>query len=115
MPIPVLDEEVALACAVADKDLWAPIVDYSQAYPLGQPGNLGEVSYAQLRSGTIEVMGTKVPTASLSSYPRAREIAGILKGWIAGGKFLLSHPVQPLPGQGSGYTCRWMKMKSAAG
>ncbi len=115
VPIPILDEDLAGSCAVADRDIWTKVVDYSQAYPFGQPGNLGEVNYEQLRSGHVEIMGRKVPTAALSSYPRAREIAGILKGWIAAGKFLLTEAVQPLPGADSGYVCRPMKMKESPG
>ncbi len=63
---------------------------------------LGEVSYAELRSGKINVQGKSVPTASLSSYPRAVEIATTLKEWIKNGKFLLTEPVEPLPGVESG-------------
>jgi uncharacterized protein (DUF39 family) len=44
-----------------------------------------------------------VPTASLSSYPKAREIAGILKSWIQKCEFLLAEPVAGLPGSDSGY------------
>jgi uncharacterized protein (DUF39 family) len=111
VPIPILDEDVARACGVSDRDIWAPVVDYGTGYPSGQGGNLGEVNYAQLRSGTVEVQGKKVPTASLSSYPRAREIAGLLKEWIRTGRFTLTEAVAPLPGPDSGHTCRPMKMK----
>nr|WP_027717854.1 homocysteine biosynthesis protein [Desulfovirgula thermocuniculi] len=97
VPIPILNEEVARYAAAADEDLYAPIVDYGEAYPNRKPGNLGYVSYAQLKSGKIVVLGKEVPTAPLSSYPRAREIAGILKEWIKKGDFLLTEPVQLLP------------------
>lgn len=97
VPIPILNEEVARCAAAADEDLYAPIVDYGEAYPNRKPGNLGYVSYAQLKSGRIVVLGREVPTAPLSSYPRAREIAGILKEWIKNGDFLLAEPVQLLP------------------
>ena len=97
VPIPILNEEVARYAAAADEDLYAPIVDYGEAYPNRKPDNLGYVSYAQLKSGKIVVLGKEVPTAPLSSYPRAREIAGILKEWIKKGDFLLTEPVQLLP------------------
>jgi hypothetical protein len=45
-----------------------------------------------------------VPTAGLSSYARAREVAGILKGWIEKGSFLLTEPVTFLPSADSGLT-----------
>ncbi len=103
VPIPILDEEVCRFATVTDADITAPIVDYGSAYPNLEPGNLGEVSYAELRSGVITVQGKRVSTASLSSYPKAVEIAEALKAWIRAGWFLLAEPVQPLPLPGSGY------------
>ncbi len=97
IPIPILNEEVMRCVAVADRDLYAPIVDYSEAFSQLIPGNLGFVSYAELKSGKITVNGREIPTAPLSSYPRARQIAGILKNWIRQGDFLLTEPVKPLP------------------
>jgi uncharacterized protein (DUF39 family) len=102
LPIPVLSEDILRYTAVTDADLFAPVVDYSDAYPNRKPDTLGEVSYAQLKSGEIAVDGKKVPTSSLSSYPRAREIAGELKAWIQKGEFTLTEPVAPLPGKESG-------------
>ncbi len=69
-----------------------------------KPDILAEVSYAELKSGKIRVKDKDVPTASLSSYPRAVEIAAILKEWILTGKFLLTEPVEPLPSVESGVT-----------
>jgi uncharacterized protein (DUF39 family) len=66
-------------------------------YPKGLSKPLAEVSYEELRSGTIEVDGKKVITAPLSSYYKARQIANILKEWIEGGKFTLGEPQQILP------------------
>lgn len=102
VPIPILNEEILQYTAVKDEDIYAPIVDYSDAYPNGKPDILGEVSYASLKSGTITLNGQEVPTASLSSYAKAREISQILKSWIKEGKFLLTEPAAPLPG---GETC----------
>ncbi len=104
IPVPILSEEILNYTAVSDKDILAPIVDYSESYPQMKSDVLGEVSYAQLKSGKIKVQGKSVPTASLSSYPRAVEIATILKEWILSGKFLLTEPVAPLPGVESGAT-----------
>lgn len=103
IPIPILNEEICLRTTVKDEDLYAPIVDYSEAYPQCVPGNLGQVSYAQLKTGKITVNGKDVPTAPLSSYPKAREIAGILQDWIKRGDFLLTEPVAPVPSADSGY------------
>jgi uncharacterized protein (DUF39 family) len=102
VPIPVLSEEMLRYTLVTDAEIFAPVVDYSEAYPQRKPDILGEVSYAELKSGMIKVKGQKVPAASLSSYPGAVEIAGILKEWIKKGKFLLTEPVAPLPGVESG-------------
>ena len=109
VPIPILSEEILQYTTVTDDDIWAPVVDYSQVYPQMKPDILGEVSYAQLKSGKITVQGKEVPTASLSSYPRAVEIAKILKEWILSGKFWLTEPVAPLPGVESDVTFKPLK------
>ena len=106
VPIPILNEEILRYTTVKDDDIYAPIVDYSEAYPQRKPDIVGEVSYGQLKSGIIVVQNKKVPTASLSSYPRALEIANTLKEWIVKGKFLLSEAVAPLPGVESGVTVK---------
>ena len=103
IPIPILNEEICAHTAVKDSELFAPIVDYGKAYPERSPDTLGEVSYAELKTGTITVKGRKTPTSPLSSYSKAREIAAILKDWISKGKFLLTEPVASLPGPDSGY------------
>jgi len=115
IPIPVLDEEVCRRAAVPDEEIYAPVVDYSDDYPNCTGKVLGEVSYAQLRSGKIEVQGKTVSTGGLSSYKKAREIAALLKGWIAGGKFLLSEPVFPLPGPEMGYKFKMLKERPIGG
>jgi len=106
IPIPILSEEILSYALVTDSEIFAPIIDYSEAYPQMKSEILGEVSYAGLKSGHIEVQGKDVPTASLSSYPKALEIASILKDWIQGGKFLLTELVAPLPGAESGITLK---------
>ena len=100
VPIPVLDEEVCAAAASDDAELTAPVVDYSNDYPNRVSRVLAQVTYAELKSGEITVDGKKVKTSSLSSYARAREIAELLKGWIASGRFELTSPVKPLPRPG---------------
>ncbi len=109
IPIPVLSEEILQYTAVSDDDIFAPVVDYSEAYPQVKSDILGEVSYAQLKSGKITIQGKEIPTASLSSYSRAVEIANTLKEWISRGEFLLTEPVAPLPGVESGITFRPLK------
>ncbi len=97
VPIPVLNEEMAAYTGVSDADIYTQVVDYAHDYSNQVSRNYGEVSYAQLKSGHIEVNGQQVQTAPLSSVVKAREIAETLKQWIADKKFLLSKPVQTLP------------------
>jgi uncharacterized protein (DUF39 family) len=102
IPIPVLNAEIAKYTAVKDSEIFAKIVDYSHDYPRGESRVLGEVNYKELRSGSIKIKGRDIPTASLSSYAKAREIAGTLKAWIEEKKFFLSEPVFTLPSVDSG-------------
>ena len=111
IPIPVLNEEIIGYCAVKDEDLYAPVLDYQRTYPQRESGNLGLVSYAELKSGSIIVKGKKIPTASLSSYAKAREIAQTLKEWIEGGSFTLTQPAAFLPSTDSGITLKTMPQR----
>ncbi len=109
VPIPILNEEILSYTAVKDEDIFAQIVDYSEAYPQRKPDVLGEVSYAQLKRGKITLQGKEVPTGSLSSYAKARKIASLLKDWIKKGEFLLAEPVELLPSVESGITFKPLK------
>ncbi len=97
IPIPILDEEMLRFTAVKDEDIFCPIVDYNEGYPYCKPMDLGRVSYKELKSGKIVFNGKEVVTTPQSSYPRARQIAQILKDWIKQGKFELTQPVASLP------------------
>jgi uncharacterized protein (DUF39 family) len=92
IPIPVLDEDMLIKTAVKDSEIFTAIVDKSGKTKIDK-----KVSYEELRSGSIELNGKQVPTAPLSSLKKAREIASLLKQWIAKGEFLLTNPVAPLP------------------
>jgi uncharacterized protein (DUF39 family) len=98
IPIPILDEEMLEFTAVTDADILSPICDYGLKYPAGEPPELGHVTVAELKSGRVNFMGRHIPTAPLSSYPMALEIAAALKSWIESGRFLLSKPAELLPG-----------------
>ncbi|TEB07110.1 hypothetical protein Psch_00653 [Pelotomaculum schinkii] len=111
IPIPILNEEVMRCVSVSDRDLYAPIVDYGEAYGQRLPSDLGFASYAELKSGTITVNGKKIPTAPLSSYPKAREIAAILKEWICKGDFLLTEPVKLLPSYRDGIQSKKLEIR----
>ncbi len=98
IPIPILNEEIVQYTAVKDEDIYTQVVDYSKDYPEGGPiQSLGEVNYKQLKSGKIKFNGKEIPTTPLSSYLKARKIAGILKEWIQKGEFLLGEAQQLLP------------------
>ncbi len=109
VPIPILNEEICGYAAAKDEDIYAQVVDYSNDYPQALPRSLGEVNYAQLKSGKIVVEGKEVPTGALSSYSRSKEIAEELKSWIQKGDFMLSEPVAGLPGAESGYKVKPLK------
>ncbi len=97
VPIPILNEEMAEYTSVSDEELFTQIVDYGQDYANGISRSYGQVSYAQLKSGSIEVDGKKTPTVPLSSIVKARQIADILKQWISEGAFFLGEPQFTLP------------------
>jgi uncharacterized protein (DUF39 family) len=109
VPIPILSEEILSYTTVTDAEIFASVTDYSDAYPNMKPETLGEVSYAELKSGRVKLKGKEIPTASLSSYSRAVEIAQTLKKWIKDGKFLLTQPVAPLPGVEAGIKFKPLK------
>jgi uncharacterized protein (DUF39 family) len=97
VPIPILNEEMAKYTAISDDHIFTQIIDYGKDYPNGKSKSLGQVSYAQLKSGSIEFDGHTVPTVPLSSVVKAREIADILKKKISKGTFLLGEPQFTLP------------------
>ncbi len=109
IPIPILDEEMARFTAVRDADIVAPVIDYGEDYAANTGNVLGEVTYAELKSGTIEVAGKRIRTASLSSASKARQIAEELKSWIEEGSFLVSQPAELLPGAESGVRFRMLE------
>ena len=92
IPIPILNSETMKSVSVKDEDIWTEIIDYS--FPHLKKPSLGRVNYKQLREGNITIRGKNVPTSSLSSYAKAREIAQKLKEEILRGKFLLQEPIR---------------------
>jgi L-aspartate semialdehyde sulfurtransferase len=98
IPIPVLNEDIALRTGISDEDIACNIMDYGVARR-SRP-TVKETNYQELKSGVIELEGQDVPTSSLSSYKKALEIAEELKVWIEKGEFLLTNPVEMLPSEG---------------
>jgi len=103
IPIPILNKEVLKRTCVRDRDILAPVVDYSHDYPQNTGKVITKVNYEQLRSGQIEIKGKKVEVGSLSSYHKALEIANLLADEIRQGDFYLTAPIAPL--------CKDSKMK----
>lgn len=97
IPIPILNEEILKHTAVRDRDIYAAVIDYSHDYQYKTGKILGHLSYEELKSGSVTVLGKEVKTGSLSSYTKALEIAQLLKEEIQGGEFFLSRPIAPLP------------------
>ena len=96
VPIPVLSPAVLKRTCIRDRDIQAPVIDYSHDYAHNAGKVLALVSYEQLKSGQIEVDGREVAVGSLSSYSKARQIAHLLADEIRRGDFLLSQPFRRL-------------------
>ncbi len=97
VPIPVLNERMARHAAVRDEDIVMNVFDYGMDVPSGNPKSLGEVTFKDLRSGAVTLNGRKIPSAPLSSYFKAQEIAALLKERIEKGEFFLGEPQWTLP------------------
>jgi uncharacterized protein (DUF39 family) len=106
IPVPILDQQMLKYTCISDKEIIAPIVDYSHDYPQLTGKIIAEIDYASLKSGFIRIGKKRIPTFPISSYPKALEIAKILKSWIKRGRFFLTDPVAPLPGKESGVKFR---------
>lgn len=99
IPIPVLDEDLMEKLSIPNERLFTNVFDYgigSRSRPV-----LRRVSYAELRSGEIELNGKKVPTAPLSSLYKAKAIAGLLKEKLINGEFEMTAPSMMLPNNAS--------------
>ncbi|MEM4156026.1 MAG: homocysteine biosynthesis protein [Archaeoglobaceae archaeon] len=94
IPIPVLDEEIAKALGIRDSEIKTTIIDFGVARR--QRPVIKEVSYAELKSGKVEINGEEVRVSPLSSYYMADRIMRDLKKMIEKGEFLLSAPVERL-------------------
>jgi uncharacterized protein (DUF39 family) len=94
IPIPMLDEESVKQAAIKDEEVFTEILDYgvqSRDRPV-----LREVSYAELKSGRVEIAGKTVRTACTSSFQKAQKIMTELKEWVSEARFYLTEPVERL-------------------
>ena len=95
VPIPVLNPGIARKTGISDEEIFTSLVDYS--YPTRNRPVLKKVSYAELKSGWVEVNGKKIKSSPLSSLFMAKKIARLLKEKIIRGEFSLTLPVERLP------------------
>jgi uncharacterized protein (DUF39 family)/CBS domain-containing protein len=95
VPIPILNEGLAKKTAIRDSEIMTDVVDYS--VPRRDRPKLRQVSYKELKSGSIMINDKKVRVSSLSSLKMARKVSQTLKSWIEEGTFFLTSPVERLP------------------
>ncbi len=95
VPLPVLDEDMMADLAVSNDHLYTYVYDYGESTRSRKA--LTRVSYAQLRSGSVEIGGRKIRTAPLSSLFKARRIAEDLKARLLNGSFEMTQPSAALP------------------
>ncbi|MBE3116960.1 homocysteine biosynthesis protein [Candidatus Bathyarchaeota archaeon] len=95
IPIPILNEGLAKKTAIRDSEIFTDVIDYS-VMRRDKP-KLRQVSYEELKSGSITVGDKKIRVSSLSSLKMAKKVARTLKSWIDDGQFFLTSPVERLP------------------
>ncbi len=96
VPLPVLDEEVIARCTVQDKEVVAPVMDFS--IPRRVRPTFGLVSYGQLKTGRLTIDGRTVKVAPVTSLYLSSQVAQTLKQWIEAGEFTLTEAVAPITG-----------------
>ncbi len=94
VPIPVLSSDIAKSTSVSDEDIVTNILDYS--VPSRSRPTLRHVTYAELKTGSIQVNGREIPTAPISSFRVAERIANLLKKRISLGEFQVTESVKLL-------------------
>lgn len=97
IPIPILNPQILKRTTVRDREIEAPVIDYSHDYGERTGKIICKLNYEELKSGEVTVLGKSINVSSLSSYSKALEIANILKDEIEKGDFLLAKPIQRLP------------------
>jgi CBS domain-containing protein len=95
IPIPILNEGLAKKTAIRDSEIITDVVDYS--VPRRDRPKLRQVSYKELKSGSITIKDKRVRVSSLSSLKMAKKVSATLKSWIEEGTFFLTSPVERLP------------------
>jgi uncharacterized protein (DUF39 family)/CBS domain-containing protein len=97
VPLPVIDLDVVRSTAVKDEDIRVNVIDYG--IPSRDRPAIREVSYAELKTGEVEIRGEMAKTSSLSSFRRARQVALELKRWVETGKMEMALPTRRIDAQ----------------
>jgi uncharacterized protein (DUF39 family)/CBS domain-containing protein len=97
IPIPILDEELAKTTGIPDEEIFTEVVDYGIPRAPHIRPVLRDVSYKELKSGSLTIGEREIKVSPLCSLKNARKIAEVLKDWIGEGQFFLSSPVERLP------------------
>jgi uncharacterized protein (DUF39 family)/CBS domain-containing protein len=92
IPIPILDADMAKFTAVRDEEIETEIIDFG--VPRRSRPTIRKVSYAELKSGKVEINGEEVRVSPLSSFYMAEKIMKELKKQIEKGEFFLTEPVE---------------------
>ncbi len=98
LAIPVLDEELAETCSRPNSQIKTVVLDYGVARR--QRPVVAELSYRELKTGWVEIMGKRARTGSRTSMRISRRVAETLKSWVKEGRFSLSGFTRPLPVEG---------------
>ena len=95
IPIPILDVDMARFTGIRDSEIFTEIIDFG--VPRMERPVVKRVSYAELKSGRVEINGEVVRVSPLSSYYMARRVMEDLKKIIENGEFFLTSPVERIP------------------
>ena len=79
---------------MTDEDITVDIIDYG--IPARDRPSIRKVTYAELKSGFVQIGGEEVRTSSLSSYRKAKEVAEELKEWVEKGSMELTLPTRKI-------------------
>ncbi|MDO8842662.1 homocysteine biosynthesis protein [Methanocalculus sp.] len=90
IPLPVVNLDVVRNTSVRDEDLITSIVDYG--VPRRDRPVVQTVTYAELKSGSVEINGEMIRTSSMSSYSRAKDVALEVKRLVEEGSYTLALP-----------------------
>lgn len=95
IPIPILNKGIVKKVSIRDEDIPSSICDYG--LPTRDRPTIRETNYKELKTGKVEIHDKSVKVTSVSSLKTSYKISGILKDWIADGRFTLTSPIERLP------------------